>query len=556
MAEDYMAITKFIKILSITALCCTVLLFAALLGASATPGKQSGEFTDKVTDAVDSAWNLSDKVSTVTTVQSINLKVKAPNPYYFTGETVQLKSTLLPSGAVPEAIEYSVDDDTLAEVSADGLVTFLKKGRFQVTAKLVSDNSIKAKYTFVCAGENPLQDDAVDKMTFSLSSEKGSALTMQAGERKEFSFNDGKTDPSIVDYTVEDENIVGVFQGIVYGRKVGETRVLATLTARGKTRSVYIPLTVTEGTQAIISEINLKDYVFIHKSILEDYRNLIENNGEIIECFVISDNEEVISVKQNELYANKMGSATLTFISAYDESVRAQKTFTVEPIKPTSMKIIGHDVVTPGTYKYDARHYPQRYSSYVKWSVVSGKGTIDEDGNLTVKSYGKVVIRCQSTIDDSMFVDKEIQVKLYTGAYGFVRKLMGHGVLSALLGFGVFFVFYLFAKRKWTCVFSPIVTLAYAGLSELIQYFTPGRYCLLSDVLIDFIGSLIGIAIAIVVLFLVLLIWRIVSKKGYNKLRVVIKKTNYTNIFKKKFAFESEASQEITAVDDLNKNKQ
>lgn len=102
-----------------------------------------------------------------------------------------------------------------------------------------------------------------------------------------------------------------------------------------------------------------------------------------------------------------------------------------------------------------------------------------------------------------------------------VRKFMGHGGLSALLGFGIFGTLFLLCKRKWGCaLFSAPLAFVYAGISEGIQYFTPGRFCTITDVLIDFIGALIGMGVAIVLVALVLGIWRLASKRALIHLRM------------------------------------
>ncbi len=538
---NYKPIIKFIKILSITALICTVLLFAFLMGASATPADASGEFTQTVTGFLDGIFNISDKVDSKVSVQSITIVPKKYQSFYFINETVALKVSFLPKGVDKEPLTFTVDNPDVATVTDDGKITFLKDGLVEVSAKLNSDNKITSKYSFECVGENPFE------VGLNITSSDGGNLTVPMGQNRALILNGGKTKSTILNYTSSDGEIAGVFQGVVYGRGVGETTILASLTVNDKTIETYIPVTVTEGTLPAVSEITLKDYAFTHKNVLDDYKKLIASGSR--ECFVYSDNPNVLRVKYNQIQADSIGTATLTFVYAYDETVYAVKTFSVNYKKPKALTVYGYDEVTPGTYNYVARHSPNVYENNVKWSIVSGNAQIDDNGVLVVKNLGKVVIRCQSNIDETLFVDKTVEVKLYTKAYGFVRKLMGHGGLSALFGFGVFYVLLLFSKRKGWCALSPAVTFIYACLSEFIQYFTEGRFCLWTDVLLDFIGSLVGILMAVVILLLVILIWRIVSKRGAEKLIRVIKETNYTNIFKKKFDI-VDVTEEITAIDD------
>lgn len=85
--------------------------------------------------------------------------------------------------------------------------------------------------------------------------------------------------------------------------------------------------------------------------------------------------------------------------------------------------------------------------------------------------------------------------------HGIVRKLIGH--------FGIFFLdgifaylssFYLLKYSNRTKLFmSLILGLFIAGLSEFIQLFAPERGPSLGDVMIDFLGFLVGVSLIILI---------------------------------------------------------
>lgn len=198
---------------------------------------------------------------------------------------------------------------------------------------------------------------------------------------------------------------------------------------------------------------------------------------------------------------------------------------------------------------------PQYYEKDVKWEVVSGNATITQNGVLVAKTYGKVVIRCTSTLDPTLSVEKNIDVKLFSNTYEMVRKFMGHGGLSALLGFGIFGTLFLLCKRKWGCaLFSAPLAFVYAGISEGIQYFTPGRFCTITDVLIDFIGALIGMGVAIVLVALVLGIWRLASKKSFDTLAYAYKILDFKTLFKKTYKFDAPYRRELDTAECVDEN--
>lgn len=88
-----------------------------------------------------------------------------------------------------------------------------------------------------------------------------------------------------------------------------------------------------------------------------------------------------------------------------------------------------------------------------------------------------------------------------------IRKLVGHFGLFAVDGFVSTLTAYEFLKdakdkNNLLLFLSPLVLgLLVAGISELIQIFTPDRYGSFLDILIDFGGFILGFGIAISILF-------------------------------------------------------
>ena len=75
-----------------------------------------------------------------------------------------------------------------------------------------------------------------------------------------------------------------------------------------------------------------------------------------------------------------------------------------------------------------------------------------------------------------------------------VRKLVGHfllfGLSGALTSLTLIFTTNSKDNKLWLLIVSFVSGLSLAASSELIQYFIPGRYGLLTDILIDFGGFL------------------------------------------------------------------
>lgn len=178
----------------------------------------------------------------------------------------------------------------------------------------------------------------------------------------------------------------------------------------------------------------------------------------------------------------------------------------------------------------------------MKWELVRGKyATLDDDGVFKPKFFGTYVIRCTSTIDPNLSVEKTVEVKLFDDIGGFVRKLMGHMGLSGVLGFGLFFTCLFLCKNKWKCAVYPFaISFVHGGLSEVIQHFTPGRFCTFADVLVDFMGGCMGIVLGMILAGLILLIWKLANKQSFDRAVYAIKSLRFGNCFKKMPRFDAE----------------
>lgn len=77
----------------------------------------------------------------------------------------------------------------------------------------------------------------------------------------------------------------------------------------------------------------------------------------------------------------------------------------------------------------------------------------------------------------------------------FIVRKSAHFSVYTILGILTYIAFTSFRKpsSKMKFLLSAVICLLYAGGDELHQFFVPGRSCKLTDILIDFSGSLFGI---------------------------------------------------------------
>lgn len=499
-----------LRIFAIFALCCTIVLWAGLWIASATPADKSGQDTQAVTDKLDSKYNLNYKFNQKVVTQHVAFDEDATYSGYYAGETLKTKLVFMPKNTLDKAVRYKSSNPSVATVSEDGVITFLSRGESRISVYLVSNPEVYNYVSIACFGENP----------------KASGLTLaldaplKVGTTTMVSLNEDRIAPRGAKYKSSDENVLKVDkQGYVSGISEGN----ATLTATVKGVSARINVTVSQNPEYIKPErINLKQNVTLTHGYKMNAYKLIDSvypQGAPKDC-AMKTSSSSLGVVYKDLAPYSPGTYTVTFTSRYDESVTASVEVTVVKVAPNELRVSGPAVTTPNSKTiFTAKHMPQYYENDVTWEIVSGKGSISSDGVFVNKGFGTTVIRCRSTLDPTLYVDKTVESKLFSDAYSMVRKFMGHGGLSALLGFGIFGTLLLLSKHKYNAlIFTAPLGFIYAGFSELIQKFTPGRYCTIADVLIDFIGTLIGMLIAIILVALVCVIWRLANKKSFKNM--------------------------------------
>lgn len=106
---------------------------------------------------------------------------------------------------------------------------------------------------------------------------------------------------------------------------------------------------------------------------------------------------------------------------------------------------------------------------------------------------------------ENMFPNANID---HTSLHAAIRKIVGHFLLFGLSGIFTTLAIqmndFLRIKFKWkNIIFIASFGLIVAATSEFIQYFTPGRYGALLDILIDFAGYLLFGGLAYLITYLI-----------------------------------------------------
>ena len=518
-------------------LLCTMAMWIVLWASSATPADISGANSSAMASAIDDKFNLTQKFDSAITTQNIIVERGTEKARYI-GEQEQMKITFSPKGTLDTDVEWSSRNENVATVDQNGLVTLVGKGNATIYAQLKSNEKLYNYVGVFCWGENPHN---VENPHVRL---KDNVKSVKVGSSTTIILNDNKTHSVAASYRTSDESVAIVDAGMLHARKAGEVTITATY-SEGFECSCDV--TVVDNPEYVCpTQIILQDKYIKQSEVIDVYdfvKGVLPNN-DFQKCIVtITQSKSVAGLRNTNLHVWGYGEFTLTFTSCFNENVKASITLYSNRKMPKDFRVSIPSVASPNnTYYLKAAHYPYPCTDEVKWELVSGKhATLDEDGVFKARFFGTYVIRCTSTIDPNLSVEKTIEVKLFDDIGGFVRKLMGHMGLSGVLGFGLFFTCLFLCKNKWKCTVYPFaISFVHGGLSEAIQYFTPGRFCSFADVLVDFIGGCIGVVLGMILAGLILLIWKLANKQSFDRAIYAIKSLRFGNCFKKMPRFDAE----------------
>lgn len=247
---------------------------------------------------------------------------------------------------------------------------------------------------------------------------------------------------------------------------------------------------------------------------------------------ILSNNEQILQISNNEILAKHPGLATITIVEnntnlSYILNVKIQNIIDINKENPITMN--GENI----TFDKDLNKYniTNGYSStvylnfnesstYTKVSYQSSNEkiiSVGEDGTLTPHKVGEATITlvCDDGQGQSVSysidvcVSKQNYITNLSEFFYKVRKALGHFGAFLVLGiFSTFTYLLMFNKRKWiiSIPFNFISGFYIAFLTEFIQRYVPGRSGNFDDVLIDMSGFLISsIIITITILIMELI---------------------------------------------------
>lgn len=576
---------KGLRALALTALFCTIALTLFIWGEALTPGDKSAIQSVKVSDNIQSAMKSDEPAPPVSAVTGYFVKsvrrdgkVLTDVNHYYTGDVLELGVECLPKNADTSGLyfERGFDEpEDYINVEENGEVTLLAWGYRRVIVRS-KDNPDNALYDFKIYNEgvNPEKIKDIKTKIFLgdeiLEADEDKIITLKTCEEYFLSVT-AVTDDEYNGYgvsTIETEILID-------GKKHNANDKIFFLSAK----QWFYPLKPTDGDSTLKLEIKLGDKTFPQKiRIVEgskpeatgftfDNKQRVTKNDDGSFSLTMKKNDHlvitsqlgfraknasegapsniiskssdtnVVSADTTHLHAYKPGTATITYFSIYDDTNTITATLHVTvPDVVDGLTVVAPDRCVKGG-KIDLTAYTGgNVTKNVKWEVVKGEGSIDENGVFTSDKSGKVTVRATYVGRPDLTVEKTITVSVFDTFHTLIRKGLGHFSLFLVLGFGLFGTFFLLIKPRWVSLpLSLLSAFVVAGISEMFQLpvFTSGRYATWPDVAIDFLGALSGIGIAVVAVSIAGLIWFKVKPESFKNMKNEFSFLTFKTSFKK-----------------------
>lgn len=458
---------KGLRALALTALFCTIALTIFIWGEALTPGDKSAIQSVKVSDNIQSAMKSDDPAPPVSAVTGFEVtKVvrdgkEIDTDKYYIGDKVRLSVSVLPENADTSDLYFVAGNDAKGlSVSEDGEVEFTSWGWRRVLVKSRKNPSvILFDKQLNCAGVNP---DAVTSISATIRKVGTAEDTdvLQIGDEYVLGiFTDNGLETSTTETrlfingkkTRENENLYFLpakqffyprAEGTVHLKfeYAGKTAEKTVTVVSGKIPPAAFTFTnsrVTKNTDGSFS-LTMEKGEHIKNVIKELGFSPLNKDGKTDDNSAVyfdyeTSNGKIVNCAAYNLHAYKPGTATITYTSLYDKNIKATLHVTV-PDVVDGLTVVAPDRCVKGG-KIDLTAYTGgNVTKNVKWEVVKGEGSIDENGVFTSDKSGKVTVRATYVGRPDLTVEKTIPCPSSTPSTRLYEKGSGTSRFSLCWG--------------------------------------------------------------------------------------------------------------------------
>ena len=307
--------------------------------------------------------------------------------YTFNGASnMQLKATILPTQASDTKINWTSDDESIATVNENGVVTPKKKGTCHVIATTADSTAIKANCEIIV--------EVVKATSIKIRNNSYSIVSVNQTPSFSPTISPSGTTNKKVKWTSSDEKIAVVSEnGIVTPVKNGTCKIIAT-TADGTNLSASVDLTVNIPPTTI--KLDKSSYTFNDTKNMQLKATILPTQASNTKLNWTSDNESIATVDGNGVVTPvKNGECNITATTADGTNIKGNCNITVDfKVKSISFSTTSYTITSVNqTPSFRAIIIPSNAANKsVKWTSsdenvakVSTNGVIKPVKNGTCK---------------------------------------------------------------------------------------------------------------------------------------------------------------------------
>ena len=248
--------------------------------------------------------------------------------YTFNGAIkMQLKATILPTQASNTKINWTSDDENIATVNENGVVTPKKKGTCHVIATTADSTAIKANCEIIV--------EVVKATSIKIRNNSYSIVSVNQAPSFSPTISPSGTTNKKVKWTSSDEKIAVVSEnGVVKPVKNGTCKIIAT-TTDGTNLSAFVDLTVNIPPTTI--KLDKSSYTFNDTKNMQLKATILPTQASNTKLNWTSDNKSVATVDGNGVVTPvKNGTCNITATTADGTNIKGNCNITVD-FKVTSI---------------------------------------------------------------------------------------------------------------------------------------------------------------------------------------------------------------------------
>ncbi len=318
------------------------------------------------------------------------------------GETLQLEETVIPENADNQNVTWTSNNESVASVDEDGLVTAEDAGTATIT--VTTEDGGKTAQCTITVLKIPVTGVSLNYTTAELRVKKTLQLTETVTPEN--------ADNQNVTWSSSDETIASVDEdGLVTAKDAGTAIITVTTEDGDKTAQCTITVLKTAVTGVSLNQSTTHMYV---RETLQLKETVAPENADNKDVTWSSSNEAVASVNENGLVtAKNAGTATIT-VTTEDGGKTAECAITVEavPVQQIKLEPVSTTLPLGKTLALKSQVLPENATNPgITWtSSEPSIASVDADGTVKALKTGTVTITAAAVDGSGITGTSEITV--------------------------------------------------------------------------------------------------------------------------------------------------